>query len=214
MFTEELFRFLSELKENNDKTWFEQNKKRYEQAVKGPFAEFIEAFAPCLRQISPHFMADKRSFFRIHRDVRFSRDKSPYKTHAAAQFRHEKAKDIHAPGFYLHLEPGSVFAGVGLYQPEPKVAALVREAISDNPRSWKQAVEPLELGGESLKRPPQGYAADHPLVEDLKRKDFIAMRTFTERQACQKDFLQRFSGYCQEASPFSRFLTEAIGLSY
>lgn len=214
MFTEDLFRFLSELKENNDKAWFEQHKKRYEKSVKGPFADFIEAFAPRLRQISPHFTADRRSFFRIHRDVRFSRDKSPYKTHAAAQFRHEKAKDIHAPGFYLHLEPGMVFAGVGLYQPEPKVAARVREAICDNPRSWGQAVASLELGGESLKRPPQGYAADHPLIEDLKRKDYIASRTFTQKQACQSDFLQRFADYCEQASPFNRFLTEAIGLSY
>lgn len=214
IFSQDLFHFLAELKENNERAWFEAQKKRYESKVKEPFLEFIEAFAPRLQAISPHFLADRKSFFRIHRDVRFSRDKSPYKTHAAAQFRHEDARDIHAPGFYLHLEPGEVFVGAGLYHPEPAAAAKVREAIARGPRQWTEAIAPLELGGEKLKRPPQGFAADHPLIEDLKRKDFIATRTFTQKQACQSDFLERFSRFCQDSSRFMELLTRSLGLPY
>lgn len=213
-FSPDLFVFLRELKENNDKPWFESQKKRYEKEVKEPFARFIEAFAPRLESISPHFLADKRSFFRIHRDVRFARDKSPYKTHAAAQFRHEEAKNIHAPGFYLHLEPGMVFLGAGLYHPEPAAAHRVRQALDARPERWKQAVAELELGGESLKRPPSGFSKDHPLIEDLKRKDFIATRTLTEKQACQADFLARFEAFCQQTSPFMELLTRSLGLAY
>lgn len=214
MFSEDLFKFLAELKENNEKAWFESQKKRYETVVKGPFMRFIEAFEPRLEGISAHFVADKRSFFRIYRDVRFSHDKSPYKTHAAAQFRHEDARNIHAPGFYLHLEPGMVFAGAGLYHPEPVAAALVRKAIDARPKQWTSAVEGLALGGDQLKRPPQGFGADHPLIEDLKRKDYIASTTFTQKQACGKDFVDRFSSYCEKVSPFMELLTKALGLPY
>lgn len=213
-FSPDLFVFFRELKENNDKAWFESQKKRYEREVKEPFARFIEAFAPRLETISAHFLADKRSFFRIHRDVRFSRDKSPYKTHAAAQFRHEEARNIHAPGFYLHLEPGMVFLGAGLYHPEPAAAHLVRQALDARPKRWKEAVADLELGGESLKRPPSGFSKDHPLIEDLKRKDFIATRTLTEKQACQADFLDRFEAFCRQTSPFMGLLTGSLGLAY
>lgn len=214
MFTQDLFRFLTELKENNERAWFEQQKKRYEAVVKQPFARFIEAFEPRLLAISRHFTADKRAFFRIHRDVRFSSDKSPYKTHAAAQFRHEEARNIHAPGFYLHLEPGSIFAGAGLYHPEPAAAYKVRQAIVREPEKWKRAVASLELWGESLKRPPQGFTADHPLIEDLKRKDFISTRSFTQKEACQADFVDRYADYCREASPFVELLTRSLGLLY
>ena len=116
--------FTQSLRDDNEgevpvglRDWFQENKEFYESAVKRPLLEFIEAFAPHLREISPHFRADARSLFRIHRDVRFSKDKRPYKTHAAAQFRHSAGKDVHAPGFYLHIEPGRVIGGRPSFSP-------------------------------------------------------------------------------------------------
>ena len=106
-FQPDLFRFLDALRGNNNREWFQANKERYESDVKGPMLRFIGDFAPRLRQISPRFVADPRpncgSLFRIYRDVRFSKDKTPYKTNAGAQFRHQAGKDAHAPGFYLHV---------------------------------------------------------------------------------------------------------------
>ena len=114
-FGPELFDFLRELRENNDRDWFQANKERYEHDVKEPLLGFISDFGPRIAKISPHIRADPRptggSLFRIYRDVRFSKNKAPYKVHAAAQFRHKRGKDVHAPGYYLHLEPGQVFAG-------------------------------------------------------------------------------------------------------
>src|SRR5687768_5522973 len=114
-FGPELFGFLAELEQNNDRDWFTANKRRYEDDLLEPALAFIEDFEPHLRQISPHFRADARrtggSLFRIYRDTRFSKDKTPYKTTAGFYFRHERYKEVRAPGFYLHLAPGDVFAG-------------------------------------------------------------------------------------------------------
>ena len=158
--------------------------------------------------------------FRIHRDVRFARDKSPYKTHAAAHFRHEMGREVHGPGFYLHLEPGEVFAGVGMWQPDTEALVKVRDAIVARPVRWRRALSSrgfkpdFTLEGESLKRPPKGYDADHPLIEDLKRKDFIASRSFSLEDACAPDFIDRFTDACRTASPYMEFLTAAVRLAW
>jgi uncharacterized protein (TIGR02453 family) len=152
--------------------------------------------------------------FRIHRDVRFARDKSPYKTHAAAQFRHREGRDVHVPGFYLHLEPGNVFTGAGLWHPDGPTLAKIRGAIVDDPDGWKQASRSLTLGGENLKRPPRGFDPEHPMVEDLKRKDFVCFTELGHAVACSAGFLERFTETCRTASPFVRFLTEAVDLEF
>ncbi len=143
-FSPEMFEFLSELKGNNTKEWFQANKERYRAEVQEPLLRFISEFADPLHAISPHFVADPRpsggSMFRIYRDVRFSKDKSPYKTHAAAQFRHAAGKDAHAPGFYLHLEPGQVFVGAGSWHPASDALAAIRGAIVDKPARWTKIV--------------------------------------------------------------------------
>jgi uncharacterized protein (TIGR02453 family) len=223
-FGKELFGFLRELKRKNDREWFAANRERYETAVRDPFLRFIGDFAAPLAALSEHFVADPRpvggSFFRIHRDTRFSQDKTPYKTHAAAQFRHEAGKDVHAPGFYLHLEPGQVFAGVGLWRPEAEPLRRVRDAIVEQPAAWKRAVQGKafrarwELGGESLVRPPQGYDREHPLIEDLKRKDFVAMASFTEADACSARFEGELARAYREARALMAFLTAALGLPF
>lgn len=222
--TPDLFTFFRELQENNDREWFQANKQRYETQVRGPLLEFITDFGLRLAEISSHYVADARksggSLFRINRDIRFSKDQSPYKTHAGVQFRHESGKDAHAPGFYLHLEPGGVFVGVGIWHPDNKTLGKIRDKIVEEPETWERVkteeafASLFTLGGDSLKRGPKGYDPDHPLIEDLKRKDFIASTPFSEAAACQPDFIEQFAASCRTAAPFVRFLTTAIGLPF
>src|SRR5215475_9583583 len=142
-FDPEFFRFLAELAENNDRDWFAANKDRYEAEVLEPALAFIEDFGYRLTEISPHMRADPRrmggSLFRIYRDTRFSKDKTPYKTHTGMHFRHVAAKDVHAPGYYLHLAPDSVFAGAGIWRPDTQTCNKIREAIVAKPRAWREA---------------------------------------------------------------------------
>jgi uncharacterized protein (TIGR02453 family) len=219
-----LFRFFRELKRNNDRDWFRENKSRYENDVKDPCLQFIADFAAPLRKISPHFRADPRpvggSLFRIHRDTRFSKDKTPYKTAAGIHFRHERAKDAHAPGFYLHLGPGEVFVGAGIWHPDGKALGRIRDAIVDDPAAWKRITgsrklrDGWDLAGDSLKRPPRGYDPEHPLVDDLRRKDFIVVASLTEKEACAPDFPERFATKCRDAAPLVRFVAQALELGF
>jgi uncharacterized protein (TIGR02453 family) len=217
-FDSELFAFLAELKQHNTREWFQENKDRYRREVQEPLLAFISAFADPLAEISPHFVADPRpsggSMFRIYRDVRFSRDKSPYKTHAAAQFRHREGRDVHAPGFYLHLEPENVFMGAGLWHPDGSTLGRIRGAIADGPDRWRQVTAGQKLGGDSLKRGPRGFDPEHPLIEDLKRKDFVTFNRTTQAAACRSDFMDRFVTSCRDAAPFVGFLTETVGLEF
>ncbi len=223
-FSPALFKFLNDLEANNEREWFNANKARYESAIKEPALQFISDFEKPLKKISPHFVADPRgnggSLFRIYRDTRFSKDKTPYKTNTGMQFRHEMAKDAHAPGFYLHLEPGACFMGVGLWRPEPKVAQTIRDWIADEPTRWKRATratrftETFEMGGESLKRPPKGFDPDHDLIDDLKRKDFIASANLTQKQVTSDGFIDEFAVMCKAAGPYMKFLCEAVGVPY
>ena len=223
-FTPELPTFLRQLKRNNNRDWFAANKKRYEEVVRDPMLQFIKDVAPKLKKISPQFVADPKtvggSLFRIYRDTRFSRDKSPYKTWAAMQFRHRKGKDVHAPGFYLHIEPDNVFTGVGIWHPDSDTLSKIREAIAEKPPAWKRAIgaktfkSKYELVGESLKRAPKGYDPEHPLIDDLKRKDFIAVANFNPKDLIRADFIDRFAQTAATATPFMKFLTGAVGVRW
>ncbi|MGI9591727.1 MAG: DUF2461 domain-containing protein, partial [Myxococcota bacterium] len=189
------------------------------ECVREPALRFIAEFAKPLRRISPHLVADPRpvggSMFRIHRDVRFSPDKRPYKTHLGIHFRHEAGKYAHAPGLYLHLEPGDVFAGAGVWRPSGSALAEIRDALDEAPAAWRRCVggrrfaSKWALSGESLKRVPRGFDPEHPLAEDLKRKEFVAVTGFREREACAADFPQRLEKAWRAAAPFLRFLTES-----
>jgi len=223
-FTPALFEFLAELGINNDREWFKASKSRYNADVRDPLLQFVADFGERLEQISPNYVADPRpvggSMFRIHRDVRFSRDKSPYKTNAGAHFRHRVGREVHGPGYYLHLEPGNVFVGAGIWHPDTETLTNVRDAIVANPGKWQRIVEDegfraqYSLEGDSLQRGPKGYDPDHPLIEDIKRKDFVASATFTEDEACAPDFIDVFGDACRRVGPFAEFLTTAVGLPW
>lgn len=223
-FTPKLFAFLRDLEQNNDREWFKANQDRYEAAVREPALDFINDFAGPLAKISEHFVADSRkvggSLFRIQRDTRFAKDKTPYKTNTGMQFRHFMAKDVHAPGFYLNIQPGECYMGVGLWRPEAKAAYQIREHIDENQAAWKRAsrgkrfTDVFTVTGDSLKRPPRGYDEHHPLIDDLKRKDFIASVRLTQQQVTSDRFLADFTDNCKRAAPFMRFLCEAVGLPF
>jgi uncharacterized protein (TIGR02453 family) len=217
-FTSDLFRFLSRLKRNNNRDWFLAHQDEFETYVRQPALRFISDFAPPLYEIAPHLNADPRpwrgSLFRIYRDVRFSADKRPYKTHLAMRFSH-RGKDVHSPGFYLHLEPGGCFAASGLWRPEPPTLLKVRNAIVARSREWR-AVRPLLNWDDAgkLRRPPRGFPADHEFVEDLKLRDLGTSVEFTDKQVIGPRFMSIFEGACRTMSPLAAFLSSAVGLKF
>ena len=224
-FNPELFAFLRDLKRHNDRAWFLENKSRYEEHVKAPMLSFLVDLKPAMAKISRAIDVDPRpvggSMFRIHRDTRFSRDKSPYKTHASAYFPAKARGEVHAPGFYFHLEPGEVFVAGGAWRPDTKSAARVRQAMLDRPKDWLAATRAkpftsrCELGeGDPLRRPPRGVAPDHPLVEDLKRRSFIATAHFSETEACRADFLDEAIDAWRRMAPLTRFLCKAMRVQF
>ena len=220
-FAPALFDFLRELRMNNDREWFQRNKSRYEAEVRNPALRFVEDVGPALRGVSRHIVADPRpvggSLFRINRDIRFAADKSPYKTAVGMSFGHDRGRMGAAPGFYLHLEPGESFGGGGVHMPDTATLRRIRDAIVGDPPGWRRLVEDPSFApaftpmGEVLKRVPQGYAADHPHVEDLKRKSYVWHVRFSEAEVCAPDLMDRFVEACRAASPFSRFLAKAVG---
>lgn len=223
-FTPATYSFLRDLAANNNRDWFGANKDRYVDKVQEPALQFISDFGPRLAKISPHFTADARvvggSLFRIQRDTRFAKDKTPYKENTGVQFRHEAAKDAHAPGYYLHIQPSGTFMGVGLWRPETAVAYRIREHIAANPAAWRKAAygkafaETFNLEGDSLVKPPKGFDPDHRYVEDLKRKDFIASVSLSQKAVTSDGFIDEFTRLCKTATPFMRFLCEAVGVPF
>jgi uncharacterized protein (TIGR02453 family) len=223
-FDPEFFEFLTDLGRHNDRDWFAANKQRYEAQVLEPALAFIEDFGYRLQEISPHFRADSRrvggSLFRIHRDTRFSKDKTPYKTNTGMHFRHVRAKDAHAPGFYLHLEPGEVFAGGGIWRPDTPTANRIREAIAADPAGWRAATrtspftDRLTLGGEQLKRVPSSFDRDHEHADDLRRKGWFGRTVLDQRIATTPGFLDEYTRICEAGAPLVRFICRALDLEF
>ena len=216
--------FLEALGRNNSRDWFTANKQDYETQVRDPALAFIAAMAPELERISPHFGAIPKkiggSLMRVQRDIRFSKDKTPYKTNIGIQFRHALGKDVHAPGFYVHIEPGRCFLGAGIWRPDAKALARIRDFIVDNPASWRKARDhkPFKgtyaLEGEFLQRPPRGYPPEHPLIEDLKRKDFIARSDFDEAEIGVPGFCAMVGNRFRRAGPFVEYLCAALDIPF
>ena len=222
----ELFRFLRELRENNNREWFAGSRPRFRDAVQGPMIGFIETMAPWLALNAPAFVADTRlnggSLFCIHRDTRFSPDKTPYKTNVGCHFRHRAGKDAHAPGFYVHIAPDEVFFGGGIWSPPTPVLNRIRDAIVEDPERWlairKAPALTGALGGlgkaQSLKNAPRGYPGDHPCIDDLKRKSLFAFAGCTEAQVCADDFPDRVKEAFEALSPLLEFMVKALDLGW
>lgn len=226
-FTPAVFSFLRELAANNEKEWWEANKDRYIRLIREPAKEFIADFEPRLHNLSDHFVADTRtnggSLMRPYRDTRFAKDKTPYKTNVGIQFRHEAGKDVHAPGFYVHIEPGECFAGVGMWRPETKVARQIREVIHDDPDAWRKATRSKAFSSvwnidpgedDMLKRVPKEFDPDFAFADDLRMKSFIAGRRMTQKEVTSPEFDVTLARAFKAASAYTAFLCRAVGLPY
>jgi len=210
-FAPEQFDFLIELRYNNNHPWFQANKHRYEALVRQPFLRFIEDLAPRLRKMSGDYEAGPRSLFRINRDTRFSVDKTPYKTYAAAQFRHRLGRDVHMPGFYIHLEPGNCFLGAGIWMPAAENLRRIRAAIARPDVRWLEIRQHIELDSEGkLTRPPKGCRSSHPLVEDLKQRSFTASYPLEEQAVFSGGLLKNVEMVFGQLLPLNQFLTGVL----
>lgn len=224
MFSTQTFNFLDELVVNNNREWFEANKARYEALVREPALDFIEAMAPELARFAPRFRADAKkvggSLMRVYRDTRFSRNKTPYKTNIGIQFRHDLGKDVHAPGFYLHIAPEECFLGVGCWHPEAEALKRIRDRIAEAPERWLAARDDAgfcagwQLVGERLTRPPRGYDKAHPAIADIQRKDFVADHPLDFADIIDPGLVPLVAGHFARTAPFMRFLCEALNVPY
>lgn len=223
-FQPSLLEFLGELAANNNRAWFEANRQRYEDCVLFPALDFIAAMAPRLEKISRRFEAIPRrsggSLMRVYRDTRFSADKTPYKSNLGIQFRHVVGRDIHAPGFYFHIEPGDCFIGVGSWHPHAETLAKIRVRIAEKPQLWQQVLDDkafrrqFTFAGDSLKRPPKGYAGGHPLIADLRRKDFIAIKRLDDDALLDDKLTMKVASLFAAGAPLMQFLCAALEVDY
>jgi uncharacterized protein (TIGR02453 family) len=218
--------FFRQLARNNEKAWFEAHREEYENEVRAPMRELIEELDVRFARFAPEIGGDpKRSMFRINRDIRFSKDKSPYKTHAAAWFHHRNAArsvgseaDAGSAGYYFHLEPGGrSLLGAGLWMPPRPQLNKLREAIADDPKKFDRIVRSLPsrfdgLDDESaLKRMPRGYAEDHPAAKWLKYQSFTTGRTLTDAQVTSKSLPDLLAKEFAAVLPLVRWLNETLG---
>jgi uncharacterized protein (TIGR02453 family) len=224
-FPRDFFAFLRQLKANNERTWFEANKQRFRDNVQAPMAGFIGAMAPGLRKISKNFVADPRpnggSMFRIYRDVRFSKDKRPYKEHAACNFRHALGKDVHAPGFYMHFASDEVFFGGGMWMPPSDALQKIRDLIVKKPTAWKAIRSDRafarafgDIDGEALSRAPRGFDPNHALIDDIRKKSFFAMHQSSVREASSPKLVEEVTKAFAASSPLMKFLCNAQGIPF
>ena len=236
-FIQDSFAFLKELAQNNSREWFVANKARYEESVRGPCLRLIADLADPLKDLSPQLTAVAKpvggSLFRIHRDTRFAGDKSPYKTHAGMYFSHAAASKaargdagnaafgrLDAPGLYLHVQPGASFLGGGIWHPQSETTQRIRDYMVSNPASWKKAtrdpkfLKVFALGGESLVRPPKGYDPAHELINDLKRKDFIASAPIDDDVLLRPDLIKLLMTRYALMTPMLDWLCGALDLDF
>ena len=223
-FDKDTLKFLRELSRNNNREWFKANKSRYEEQVLDVALRFILSMQDPLAEIAPRFVAQATrvggSLMRVYRDTRFAKDKTPYKTNVGIQFRHERAKDVHSPGYYVHIEPDNVFLGAGMWRPDPDSLRKIRERIAARPGEWRRAsgdkafARQFSLGGESLTRPPRGFAKDHECIEDIKRKSFIAVRELSVDDCLKPQFQRTVESSFRAAEPYMRFLCKAVGVRF
>lgn len=213
------FQFLKDLQANNERDWFNDHKTRY-QAAKEEFENFIDALIAEIGKFDPavsHFKA-KDCVFRIYRDVRFSKDKSPYKTHFGAHITSAPRKsEIHSrAGYYIHLQPGASMLGGGAYLPESKWLRAIREKIYSETDLFKSILNDQsfkkyfgEIEGEKLVKAPKDFPADHPAIELLKQKSFLATHQLKDKDVLSSGFLDHSGRVFQTLYPFDAFLNAA-----
>ena len=226
-FRPEAFTFLRDLSRNNDKLWFEEHRDVYENEVRGPMRRLVEALDARFASFAPEIIGDpKRSMFRIYRDVRFSKDKAPFKTNAGAWFYHRDAgrkvgtmAEGGGAGFYFHIDPTTCFLAGGMWMPARPALNRIREAIAGQPKALPRLTgAPAfrkrfgELGQEvKLRRVPQGFAPDHPAAEWLKLQSFTARASIDQSVVTGPRLVDRLCRDYEALLPLVRWLNSALG---
>jgi len=211
-------KFLSSLKKNNNKIWFDKHKPQYEE-IKASVIDFMAALIKEVSKFDPSVVGTdpKKSVMRIYRDIRFSKDKTPYKSNIGAGIS-TGGKNVAAGGYYVHLQPGTSFLGGGMWMPEPEALQKIRQEIDYNFKDFKSIVESKSfkknLGtldrNEKLTRPPKNYSADNPAIEYLMLKSFTCGCQFTDTEVLSEKFFKKASTIFKEMHPFIQFLNQAV----
>lgn len=214
-----IFKFLKELAKNNDRAWFEKNKPKYLQA-KDQFDQFVAKLLQNLTDFDQSLsgLDPKKITFRIYRDVRFSKNKLPYKSNMSAGIS-PRGKMVDEPGVYLHIQPGNKsFVAAGLWMPQPEPLGKIRQEIDYNgsvlkkimtDRKFKRVYGAFETE-YALKNIPKGYEKDHPLADWLKLKSFVVSHSFTDEEVKSKNFMKAVIDTYKTAKPLNDFLKDAI----
>jgi uncharacterized protein (TIGR02453 family) len=214
-------KFLKDLKKNNTKEWFDKNRKAYE-AAKNDFTDIVQTAIDKFgkKEESIATLKAKDCMFRINRDIRFSKDKSPYKTNMGASINKAGRKAWNTAGYYFHFEPGNSFVGGGLYMPEPDILKKVRQEVDYSFDTFKKIIsnkkfvatyKDLDNSDEmKLSRPPKGYEADNPAIEYIKLKSFIAMTPLTDADLADKNLAKKITDAFEALQPLISFINEAV----
>ncbi|MFY9309464.1 MAG: DUF2461 domain-containing protein [Bacteroidia bacterium] len=209
------FDFLKQLKKNNNREWFADNKDKYLKELAQ-----MEAFADALlAEMNKHDVIEtesgKKSLFRIYRDTRFSKDKTPYKTHWSGSFK--RATKKRRGGYYFHIEQGNTFVAGGFWGPEPKDLKRIREEIAYDAAPLRKILKSKSftdtfgaLEGDQVQNAPKGFSADHPAIDLIKFKQFILMRKFSDKEAMADDFLKQVNDTFKKMRPFLDYMTEVL----
>ena len=214
-----ILKFLKDLAKNNNREWFEKNKPKYLLVKDG----FDGVVAELLNELikfdgSLHGLNPKKLTFRIYRDVRFSKDKRPYKSNMGASFS-PAGKGMGKPGYYLHIEPGNKsFVAGGLYMPDPENLVKIRQEIDYSGNALAKIMNEKKFkkdfkkfwDEDKLKRAPKGYAEDHAYIEWIKLKSFITTHSLSDTEVKDKKFMKQIVGLCKSLKPLNDFLSEAV----
>lgn len=224
-FTDKAFRFLRALSRNNGREWFHAHKADYETHLREPFQRLLADLQPDLATVSLHYRADPKkvngSLFRIHRDTRFSRNKAPYKDWQSARLFHERHRETAAPAWYLQLRPGNCFFAAGIWHPESPVLRQLRQFIVDNPAGWKAAAHAPAFRrryrlseADMLVRPPRGFPPDFAWIDDLRRRNFVAVRDLEDSLLTGPRLRQTLVRDLKATASFMDYLCAALDLEF
>lgn len=210
--------FFRRLKKNNRREWFLKHKNEYEELARFPMQCLIATLKQKMHDVAPEIEFNpKKSIFRIYRDVRFSKNKAPYKTNIAAAFDvRGKKSPTETPGLYLHIEPGEVFVGGGLYMPNGDQLKAIRKAMTDKPDDYLAVIREKGfirmfggIAGEKLQKAPLGFPKDHPMIDHLRHKQFFVYKTFPEAASMKARFADSVVDVYDRAMPLIRWLHRA-----
>jgi uncharacterized protein (TIGR02453 family) len=210
--------FLRGLKRHNTREWFQPRKEIYEEKVKAPMLELVTALMQRMANFAPDYIADpNKAIYRVYRDTRFSKDKTPYKTHIAAIFKHRDLEKHSGAGFYFSVAPDEIEVGGGVYLPMPEHLLAIRNYLAENHEEFRRIAASRdvrrlfgEVSGESLSRVPKGFAADHPAVDLLRMKQFLLFRTLEAPLATTPKLFRELVSRFQAMAPFLEFLNRPL----